>query len=58
MKEFREAINEIAIAEIHRLSISHRLSGSDNECDSGSDVEEAKGILTDEVKAILIEVLV
>ena len=38
---------------------NHGLSGSKDECDSSSDVEETEGnsILTDENKAIFIELL-
>ena len=56
-KEIREAIDKMAVVEIHSLAINHGLSDSEDECDSGSDVEETEGILTDEVKAILIELL-
>ena len=49
----------MAMAEIRSLAINHGLSGSEGECDSGSDVEEAdlEGILTDELKVKLIELL-
>ena len=58
-KEIREAIDEMAMVEIRSLAINHGLSGSEDECDSGSDVKEAnlEGILTDEQKIKLIELL-
>ena len=57
VKEIRESIDEMAMAEIRSLAINHGLSGSEDQCDSGSDVEETEGSLTDEVKATLIELL-
>ena len=59
VKEIREAIDEIAMVEIRNLAINHGLAGSEDECDSDSDVEEAdpEGILTDELKVMLIELL-
>ena len=38
-REIREAIDEMAMAEICSLAINHGLSGSEDECDSGSDVD-------------------
>ena len=51
-KKIREAINKMAMVEIRSLAINHGLSGSEDECDSGSDVEEAnlEGISTEELK--------
>lgn len=58
-KEIREAIDEMAMVEIRSLAINHGLSGSEDECDSGSDIEEAdlEGTLTDELKVKLIDLL-
>ena len=51
-KEIREAIDEMAMVEICSLAINH---GSEDECDSGSDIDEtdSEGILTNELKGHL-----
>ena len=59
VKEIRDGIDEMAMLEIRSLAINHGLSGSEDECDSGSDVEEIEGnsTLTDEDKAIFIDLI-
>ena len=42
-KEIRVATDEMAMLEICSLAINHGLSGSEDECNSGSDVEEIEG---------------
>ena len=53
----KEAIDEMAMLEIHSLAINHGLSCSEDECDSSSDVEDRRKFYFDENEAIFIELI-